>query len=72
MVTVNGVEDCSLNIFNVVVKTTIRGLQAVATFRELQCKEWVVWSDSITNCIKCDDHKCNDNWQDGFERGGGH
>ena len=37
-----------------------------------ECKEWVVWSDSITNCIKCDDHKCNDNWQDGFERGGGH
>ena len=32
------------------------------------CKEWHIFSDSITLCTKCDEYRCNDEWQKGVDK----
>ena len=33
------------------------------------CKEYYLHRDSIVLCIKCDEYRCNDEWQKGLDRG---
>ena len=32
------------------------------------CKEWHIYSDSIILCTKCDEYRCNDEWQAGMDK----
>lgn len=32
-----------------------------------KCNEWVFWSDAKIRCIKCDNHRTNDKWQEGYD-----
>jgi hypothetical protein len=34
-----------------------------------KCKEWFFWEDTKIHCTKCDDHRCNDEYQAGMDRG---
>ena len=34
-----------------------------------KCKEWVIWCDSVVHCTKCNDSRCNDEYQAGMDKG---
>jgi hypothetical protein len=34
-----------------------------------KCDERVVWSDSVIHCTECDYNRCNDEYQEGIDKG---
>jgi len=34
-----------------------------------KCNEWTLWNDTKIHCTKCDDHRSNDIWEEGYAHG---
>ena len=34
-----------------------------------KCDEWTFWTDTKIHCTKCDDHRSNDIWEEGYAHG---